>query len=205
MLDPQRWSNLLAQLNLPQDIAIFERLSEAYREPQRYYHTAEHISNCLERLDHVAEFAKRPQDIELAIWFHDAIYQPMRSDNERKSADWALKFLNSVNAPLGLRAKIEHYILATKIHERQQAGDDLALFMDIDLSILGSDEEIFTVFETNVRREYRWVPAPIYRNKRRKLLQGFLARPKIYSSAWFQQRYEALARHNLARAIAALA
>ena len=64
------------------------------------------------------------------------------------------------------------------------------MLVDIDLSILGAESMRFDEYENQVRAEYSWVPAFLFRSTRKKILQGFLARPSIYATAHFQQRLE---------------
>lgn len=201
MLAQTRWQRLMQSLRLPGSPSTYDRLVAAYGEKQRHYHTAEHIADCIERLDEAREYAQCPAEVELALWFHDAIYKPMRTDNEQKSADWAHDFLSPHDGDAARRVRA--YILDTR-HESSPADGDAALLVDIDLSILGRDTATYDRFEASVRREYRWVPRPLYRRKRREILASFLARGSIYVTAFFRDRYEVPARSNLGRAIAAL-
>jgi predicted metal-dependent HD superfamily phosphohydrolase len=78
------------------------------------------------------------------------------------------------------------------------------VLVDVDLSILGATQSRFDEYERQVREEYGWVPEPIYRRKRREILESFLGRPAIYNTARFIGRYEQQARANLARSLARL-
>ena len=177
------------------DVSLYEALIKAYREKHRRYHTLQHLEECFARFDEIADLAAHPADVELAIWFHDAIYDPRRSDNERRSADWAASSTGNTN--------VRSLVLATR-HEAVPQGQDEQVLVDVDLWILGAPERRFDEYETQVREEYRWVPGLIYRRKRREILQSLAARPAIYSTARFRERYEAPARANLARALARL-
>ena len=73
--------------------------------------------------------------------------------------------------------------------------------VDIDLGILGQDAEQFAAYDQAIRREYHWVPEPQYRSGRAAVLRGFLARPNIYHTPTFRQRYEHQARCNLGAAL----
>ena len=203
MMTEARWLRLMQSLQLPESMDTFDALRSAYNEKQRYYHTAAHIDDCLERLDEAVELADRPAEIEIALWFHDAVYKPMRSDNEERSADWARDFLLSGEADSNTANRVHGYIMDT-CHEASPGAGDAALLVDIDLSILGRDAATFDRFEQNVRREYKWVPGPMFRRKRAEILESFLVRDTIYATAYFHNRYEASARRNLENAIAAL-
>lgn len=161
--------------------------------PHRRYHTLQHLEECFARFDEIAELAEHPADVELAIWFHDAIYDPHRSDNEQRSADWARSSTGNAN--------VHALVMATR-HQAIPRSLDEKVLIDVDLWILGAPPERFDEYEKQVREEYGWVPGLIYRRKRRAILESFVARPAIYRTERFIQRYEAQARANLARSLA---
>jgi predicted metal-dependent HD superfamily phosphohydrolase len=177
------------------DASLYEALIKAYSEKHRHYHTLQHLEECFARFDEIADLAEHRDEVELAIWFHDAIYDPRRSDNERRSADWAQASTGS--------SRVHLLVMATR-HEAVPQGPDEQVLVDVDLWILGAPQQRFDEYEKQVREEYGWVPRVIYRRKRREILQSFAARPAIYSTGRFVQRYEAQARANLARALARL-
>lgn len=76
--------------------------------------------------------------------------------------------------------------------------------VDLDLTILGSDPQKYNQFESGVRKEYQWVSSFLYRNKRKEILKGFLARDRIYNSNFFFDQMELQARGNIKAAIIAL-
>ena len=195
-----RWTALMRALGLPDSASTYNQLAEAYREPQRHYHTTRHIEDCLAKLDLLRAQANRPDEIELALWFHDAVYLPYKSGNEEKSAEWAERFLGEAEATENLRVRTRELILATR-HDAVATDRDTAILIDVDLSILGADRERYDAFEKDVRKEYRWVPRPLYRRERRKILASFLARERIFRTNEFFERYEARAGANLDRAI----
>lgn len=196
----------LASIGLGPDLAsygaLYEALSVAYSEPGRYYHSARHIDACLSQLGTVRHFAHRPAEIEIAIWFHDAVYDTRRSDNEVRSAAWAREYLVASGAGPDTVQRIEDMILATRTHEA--SAPDAALMLDIDLGILGASHEAFADYDAAIREEYAWVTEEDYRSGRAEVLRGFLRRPHIYHTAHFRQRYESAARHNLSTRIAEL-
>jgi predicted metal-dependent HD superfamily phosphohydrolase len=168
---------------------LFDALVRAYGEPHRAYHTAQHIDECLAQLDLAGGHA----GVELALWFHDAVYDTRSHDNELRSAEWAVREIGASN-PLARR--IHDLILATK-HDAAPATADAQLLVDVDLSILGAPRERFLEYESQVRREYAWVPSFLFRRERAKILQSFLARPSIDSTAFFRESLEQRARENL--------
>lgn len=193
----------MALLNAPESLDVFADLVAAYSEAHRYYHTVKHIDDCLAQLDEAASIAEAPEEVELALWFHDAIYKPTSPKNEQASAEWARSFLESVGAAEDRCARVFRYVLATK-HDAVPLGADAPVVVDIDLSILGREPDEYDQFERNVRKEYKWVPWSLYRRKRIEILESFLARPTIYHTDYFRRRYENQAKRNLQSAIEGL-
>jgi predicted metal-dependent HD superfamily phosphohydrolase len=154
-------------------------------------------------LDLVREQCQRPAEVELALWFHDAIYDPQAPDNERRSADWATLELTSAGAAQSLTASIQSLILITQ-HNAIPVAHDEQFLVDIDLSILSASRDRFLEYEEQIRIEYSWVPHVIFRRERAKVLRHFLSRPSIYSTEFFREKLEANARRNLAESIARL-
>jgi predicted metal-dependent HD superfamily phosphohydrolase len=202
-MNRERWCELMASMSADDNLDTFDSLVAAYSEKQRHYHTADHIDHCLDLFDRHRHLAERPVEVELALWFHDAIYNPLSKDNEARSAQWATKFLTAINQDESLIKRVNDMILAT-IHDAALTDGDTQLLVDIDLSILGSAPDIYNEFEKNVRREYKWVPSPLFRRERRKILKSFADRHSIYSTTALREQLEAPARENLARAIASL-
>lgn len=189
--------------SLPPNDEVFSALDSAYSERHRHYHTGSHIEDCLAQLDSVTAIAASPTEVELALWFHDAIYKPTSSSNELRSAEWVQEFLRSAGVDDKRSRHVYAYILATR-HGEEFLSGDAALVVDIDLSILGREPEAYDVFERAIREEYKWVPWRIYRRKRSEVLSSFLGRSRIYATEHFRSHFELNARRNLQRAIAAL-
>lgn len=206
-LDPalvRSWTRTWAGLGAQGDgFALRDRLLAAWSEPQRRYHTLRHLSDCLALFETTMHLAERPAEIEIALWFHDAVYELKAKDNEARSADWAERALSEAGVAPDVRGRVRELIMAT-CHAAQPTSADARLMVDIDLSILGVDPERFDEYEVQVRQEYAWVPRPLFRRKRREILMGFLARPTIYGTPWFQERFDAAARANLQRSVARL-
>lgn len=182
---------------------IYHQLVEAYSQPHRAYHTPAHIQDCLKQLDDARETAARSNEVEAALWFHDAIYDPQAKDNEERSAAWARQALIEVGVGSEVAERIAAMILLTR-HDREPNTPDSALLLDIDLSILGQPWDVFALYERNIRVEYSWVSEERYQTARSAILEGFLQRPTIYRTRFFQVRLETQAKANLARSIVAL-
>jgi predicted metal-dependent HD superfamily phosphohydrolase len=184
------------------------RLRARYAEPHRAYHDQTHVDALLALLAEVRGGLHDAAAIELAIWYHDAIYDPARTDNETRSAVLLRTDLASLADPL-LLARAETLVLATATHTLPTDADpelasDCATFLDMDLSILGAPEPAFRRYDAAIRREYAAVPDADYRAGRSRVLRGLLARPRLYLTGHFQARFDAPARCNLAAALAAL-
>ena len=199
----ERWLGLMERLDLPPAQTTFEELARAYSAASRHYHNAAHIAHCLAELDAAAAQVPDADALELALWFHDAVYDSRSASNETGSARWAADFLAASQAPRELRAEVVALILATR-HQPGHLSPAQRWMVDIDLAILGSDRPRFSVYEQAIRQEYIWVPDPIFREKRVALLRDFLDRPVLYVTDHFRAQYEAQARLNLAWAIGEL-
>jgi predicted metal-dependent HD superfamily phosphohydrolase len=172
--------------------AVFEALVERYSAPQRAYHTLQHIAECLGYLKAVRN---APPSAAIALWFHDAIYDPKRKDNEERSAAWAGVVLEKTP----IRAAVEAMILATK--PGAVALDPVArLVVDIDLAILAAPEPRFSEYEAQIRREYAYLDDATYKTERFKLLRSFSDRAFIYASPEFRE-LETRARKNIERSV----
>ena len=201
MLDAHRFRRCWNALHAQDDPApIFAKLQRAYHEPHRVYHDARHLADCLKQFDCVRDQAIAPMQVEIAIWYHDAVYDPRATDNEARSAALARRDLQAARMLPSRIEMIDDLIMATK-HDGAAETPDAALLVDIDLSILGRSREEFEHYDRTIREEYAWVPEDQYRAGRSAVLERFLARPAIYSTPWFKARYELAARRNLALAL----
>jgi predicted metal-dependent HD superfamily phosphohydrolase len=199
----ERWSRLMLAWGFGANQKAFDELVAAYSEKHRHYHTGEHIDACLEHVDRCVAKMNQPHEVELALWFHDAIYAPLAAGNEQKSADWAVAFLTENGASQEAIARVHQLIMVT-VHSAPTQTMDESLLVDIDLAILGASESVYDTFEQAVRREYKLVPGFIFNSKRAEILQGFLNRDRIYQNEPFITEREQQARLNLSRAVSRL-
>ena len=132
----------------------------------------------------------------MALWFHDAVYDTRRSDNEEQSAVLAECCLLEAGATSALNQSVRDLILSTKTHDASVHKDG-PLLIDIDLSILGSDPQRFREYEKQIRQEYSWVPEDVFNSKRSEILERFLSRKTIYATERYQRSHEGKARRNL--------
>ena len=190
---PQRFLALSGRAGIPDGTAhcIFGELKDLYSEAHRSYHNLSHIDRMLGWLD---ASGGGSEAIELAIWFHDAIYNPRGAQNEAKSAQY---FTDSLGSLIGgrLADDVVRLIMATE-HTRPRSGrGDEMRIIDIDLSILGSPPGDYETYRSAVRSEYSFVPEADFVAGRRGILLGFLSQP-IYATGFFT-KLEQQARANI--------
>lgn len=177
---------------------IAERLLAAWNEPQRFYHDVEHLAECLATVDEALEAGANHDLAELALWYHDAVYDPRGKDNEGKSA----RSLETDGAVLGLPTELTlrgaNLVRATAHGSAGPSDDPLAaLVCDIDLAILGRDAMRFLEFEDSVRMEYAHVGSLAFAIARGRFLASLMDLPRIYASQWAHERFEDAARRNI--------
>ena len=187
---------------LDQVDAAGDDLIARWSEPQRQYHTLEHLTRMLDVVDAYGDHADDVDAVRLACWFHDAIYDPTRGDNEERSASLAASVLGS----LGVDAvEAVRLVRLTATHDVTPDDRNGELLADADLAILGSDSAVYTTYAEQVRAEYAFVPEPDFRTGRAAILRRFLQRPIIYHVPDLRQRCEDQARTNIRAEIDALA
>lgn len=197
----ERWRATWRALGVGEpDAEVFESLMARYDEPQRAYHTRRHLAECFGHWEAVRAEAERPGEVELALWFHDAVYDPRRDDNEAESAALVRELATDAGLSKEVADRVAALVMATQ-HVSTPAEGDAARLVDVDLAILGSAPERFDEYERDVRREYGWVPDPLFRWKRREILFDLLARTHLYSTERFRQSLESQARANLQRSV----
>ncbi len=198
-----RWRATCEALHLVSADSEYTKIIRGWKSWGRRYHTLVHLDACLRQFDEVRALSQRPAEVEIALWFHDAVYKTRKSDNEAKSAGWAAEFLAAHGADKEAVERVTRLIMATA-HNAGDLSGDAALIVDVDLSILGQSPEIYDQFERNVRKEYWWVPKKRFVAGRTAILKSFLDRPAIYHWSVIREKLEARARENLTHAIEAL-
>lgn len=175
---------------------LFDQLLACYQAPQRKYHTIQHLNECIATLEPALDLAAHPGEVEVALWFHDAVYDIKQQDNERRSALWAKDASLSVGLTAESADRIYGLVMATR-HDALPSSTDERLLTDVDIAILGASAERFEEYECQIRQEYSEVPTEVFCRKRLAILRQFLARPFIYSTEYFRAILESPARRNL--------
>lgn len=206
MADLTQWQSALLTLGVAPANAgddVYEKVLAGYNAPHRHYHTLQHLTECLEKLEELRLFAEYPGEVALALWFHDAVYDPRRSDNEAKSAAWAKGCALALKVNNDAVQRIVDLIMATR-HSVEPVSFDEKIMLDVDLAIFAADAVRFGEYERQVREEYAFVPDALFKTKRREILLHFLQRPFIFHTPHFISCYEQRARSNLNHALEAL-
>ena len=204
------WDAAWSALGRPAPAGLQVELLNAWAEPHRHYHDPRHLRECLALLTRWRGLSVRAGEVGIALWFHDAIYDPQAQQagsNELNSAAWAGRSLIRAGLASDVAQRVHDLVMATQ-HDAPAAlssGADARLLVDIDLSILGSPPERFERYDQDVRKEYAWVPGFRYRDQRAQVLQSFLDRPRLYHGEHAVALLEAQARVNLAAALSRLA
>lgn len=182
-------------------IELFQKIVKEYSTEGRAYHTLDHIENLLEFLEKQKLRIREWDSVRLAAWLHDVVYNTKTEDNEEQSAQYAQKYLKQLGVSEKIVSRVADLILATKKHETAGRDSDLEIFLDGDLAILGSIEKEYDKYSTNIRQEYKWFSDEQYKAGRKKALENFLNRPKIYFTEEAGRELEQRARKNLKREI----
>lgn len=199
MTDKDKFLDLWRRIDAKGDGSlVFQKLKELYNELQRKYHNANHIRQCLEQFEYVRHLPNDPEAVEMAIWFHDAIYDPKSSNNEIRSAKFALNVLRLGKLHDSFNMKVSALIMHTR-HLRSPRDIDAQILVDIDLSSLGKPWDEFALDSYRIRLEHRHIPEEDFHIGRSIFLQKFLMRPTVYLTQFFHSKYEAQARENLER------
>ena len=189
------WSELHQHYHFSEPQKLLNKLIAAYSEKQRAYHTIQHLYECLILLELVKPYLNDFYAVALALWFHDAVYNPQAKDNELKSAELFEQYLAADLSDQTV-IKIKQWILATQKHASTDELD-LQFLLDIDLAILASSPARFVEYEQQIQQEYAWVDPEIYAGKRKEVLRSFYENQPIYQTKYFQEKFEQKARKNL--------
>ncbi|KAM9970338.1 hypothetical protein ACTFIR_002193 [Dictyostelium discoideum] len=178
-------------------------INERYNEKQRFYHNLTHINELLNLEEQFNCKLKKSEVIQWSIWFHDIIYDPTRSDNEEQSAKLFIDFSNEVKLSDQVISDVNKYILATANHTKVKSDEekdtDLLYFLDMDLSILGTEESVYNAYSDAIKKEYSHIPDDKYRIGRSKILQSFVdaGYESLYKTNEFKEIYGKKAINNL--------
>ena len=189
------WFNLTDKTNEISE-EIFNSIITAYTNTHRYYHNIDHIGSMIELANEFSDEIHDRSAFYFAIFYHDLIYEPSRNDNEVCSAQCASYDLQKLNIDKRTTRTTTGIIISTEFHNKQRSNDS-NLFLDLDLSILGSPKEQYESYMNNIRKEYSIYSDKQYRKGRIDVLQHFLKMQFIYKTTIFRSRFEHSARSNI--------
>lgn len=168
-----------------------------WEEPQRRYHTVDHLAAVLGHLDALAPHAEDIETVRLAAWFHDAVYRPDRSENEERSAHLAERALPELGVDAARTAEVARLVRLTVSHDPAPGDRDGETLCDADLAVLGGTPREYARYAAAVREEYGFVPDDLFREGRAAVLRQLLALPRLFRTPLGHDRWELLAHRNL--------
>jgi predicted metal-dependent HD superfamily phosphohydrolase len=196
---PDRWARLL-----PEHPDLGHRLIERYADPSRSYHDDLHLARVLVAVDELADAADHLDAVQLAAWYHDAVYDVRCADNEDQSARLAETELAAVGVDPSVVSLVARLVRLTATHAVEPGDRDGAVLCDADLAILAAPPDDYSVYAAGVRAEFAHVPEPDFRAGRAAILRQLLELPHLFATTEGRKRWEAAARANVEREIAAL-
>ncbi|MGW1836478.1 HD domain-containing protein [Streptomyces sp. BBFR2] len=203
----RRWAATVARTRGatgPDPAPYAANLLARWAEPQRRYHTVAHLTAVLERIDELAPYAADPGTVELAAWFHDAVYRPDRSENEERSAALAERALPELGLDADRTAEVARLVRLTVTHDPEPGDRDGEVLCDADLAVLAGTPDAYAAYAAAVREEYGFVPDPDFTAGRAAVLRQLLELPRLFRTPLGRERWEHVARHNLATELALL-
>ncbi len=204
ILDEQRfralWSRCATLGNSTDVCALFARLLRHYQEPHRRYHTPGHVTHCLREFDSARAHMTEPDAVELAIWFHDAIYDARAHDNEAASAAFFEREAKG-DMPESLRHLVHDLIMITT-HTTLPSTNDECFIVDIDLSGFGLPWQEFIADSAAVRAEFSHQSDAEFIPRHRAFIESLLKRKEFCFTAFFREKHEQIARSNIERYLA---
>ena len=179
---------------------LWTEIEKNYSSKKRHYHTLHHLDNLITQLTEVKSEIQNWNAILFTLYYHDIVYNSLKSENEEKSAELAEKRLNQISVSPDTIELCKNQILATKSHIKS-TDSDTNYFNDADLSILGQNWETYSFYYKNVRNEYSIYPDFVYNPGRKKVLNRFLSMDKIFKTDFFYKKFERQAKQNIQKEI----
>lgn len=195
-----RWDSTLG--SDPELRAVRAELLERWGEAHRSYHDRTHLLAVLRALDLLTQDAP-PQEVVLAAWFHDAVYEGRPRQDEEASAVLAEQLLTRAGCSAQLVEQTARLVRLTADHDPAPEDHAGRLLCDADLAVLGGTPVQYADYVRRVTREYASVPRTDFVRGRLQILEQ-LAQGAIYRLPQAEQLWGARAAENLAVEIAQL-
>ncbi len=177
--------------------AVFREVHDYYSESGRHYHTPKHIEHCLVQFDQAASEMDDADAVELAIWFHDLVFDVSAQDNELMSARRFVELADD-SMDEGFKIRVYDLIMATAA-PRVPKSNDQEFMLDIDLSSFGLPWEEMLRDSIAVRKESSRLSDEEFFPGQRAFLESLVSREHFYFTDFFRSRIEETARENIER------
>eukprot|EP01059_Diplonema_ambulator_P036993 TRINITY_DN9567_c1_g1_i1.p1 TRINITY_DN9567_c1_g1~~TRINITY_DN9567_c1_g1_i1.p1 ORF type:complete len:721 (+),score=242.84 TRINITY_DN9567_c1_g1_i1:1063-3225(+) len=202
----KRWAGMDKNADLRLASHWWRVLRDGYMGLGRYYHNLHHLEEMFEHFDALKDTMARPDLVAYAIYFHDAVYDATAASGENEKASSALwrKYAGEAGIAADDTEAVAAWIDRTANHLSGAADGDLAVFLDIDLAVLGRDRHAYFEYAQQISMEYAHVPNAVYFGKRAEVLQSFLTPERLYFTDTMHGKYGARARENITQEIEAL-
>lgn len=141
---------LLDKWNIKLD---YNTLLSMWNESHRHYHNQNHLLDLISQINENKSNFQSQKDYEkmvLCALFHDCVYDPMRNDNEEKSAEFFENCCQEKNTDI---QEIKQMILDTKTHEATTPLSEK--FNYFDMNIVEREFEQLLEWETGIGQEYK--------------------------------------------------
>jgi len=196
----EKWQELSQHLGLDEILTaqLWNNILEKYSESHRTYHNLSHLYSMFRIKTQWEDALAHPRLFDLAIWYHDIIYNTVKKDNELQSRDLFAHDFAGILPEEDLNYVCQ-LILSTNKHVPIRKDFDNFLFLDIDLAVLATQRDMYRKYTNAIRREYRLYPSFLYNRGRKKIMESFLEREQIYYTDFFQEHFEEQARANVGR------
>lgn len=194
------WISLCERIGVVSPEEKWGELCAHYSEVDRVYHTLDHVKAMHKKFSLHRDRFENPDEVEFAIFMHDIIYDTKRPDNEQQSAYLAQQWASGsqLNTPLVVR------LICATTHNQIHDSSDVNLLLDIDVQILAAEADLYDWYAGAIRQEYQWVPLPIYRKERAKILMMFLNKATLFVTDICGESANKIARENISREISSL-
>jgi predicted metal-dependent HD superfamily phosphohydrolase len=169
-----------------------------WAEPQRRYHDLAHLDAVLRHVDELADEAETAEDVRLAAWFHDAVYDPTARDNEARSALLATAVLSRMRVPDGHIGEVVRLVTLTATHDPVEGDRNGAVLCDADLAVLAGNDAAYGRYTDAVREEYAHLDDPAFGAGRAAVLRSLIERPALFRTQHGRRHWEQPARANVA-------
>jgi len=149
-------------------------LLDMWNESHRSFHNLDHLNDIIDQINEQSSFGlleeKQKEKLYLTALFHDIIYEPTRSDNEERSADFFMNLCHEKTNPDIL--EIRDAILDTKEHK--SATPLAESFNEFDMNVVERDFEQLLHWERGIHNEYASFGNDMYKQGRLKFLESLL-------------------------------